>query len=170
MKRSNDLKFLHATFRTKVEGVLAECARRKVPMVVFEAYRSAARQGELYAQGRTKLWDENKQRLKPVTKAQPWTSLHQYGLAADFVLNIPGVNPWANSPHWQTLHQIAAGFDLVPLSFELSHLQPAGMNVAALQAGRFPKGGGVEWAQNMVAAIRAYPQGAPPIAGVDGGV
>ena len=170
MKRSIDLKFLHAAFRPKVEGVLAECAKRKVPMVVFEAFRSAERQGEIYAQGRTKLFDDNKQRLKVVTKAVPWTSLHQYGLAVDFVLSIPGVNPWANSPHWQTLHQIAAGFDLVPLSFELSHLQPVGMNVSALQAGKFPKGGGVEWAQNMVAAIRAYPNGAPPIASVNGGL
>lgn len=170
MARSADLKFLHADFRRKVEGVLAECQRRKVPMVVFEAFRSAARQGELYAQGRTKLFDDNKQRLKVVTKAVPWSSLHQYGFAVDFVLNIPGVNPWANSPHWTTLHQIAAGYDLTPLSFELAHLQPANMSVAALKAGKFPKGGGIDWAENMVAAIRAWPQGAPPIAAVNGGV
>ena len=135
-------------------------------MVVFESFRSAARQAELYAQGRTKLFDDNKQRLKVVTKAVPWSSLHQYGFAVDFVLSIPGVNPWANSPHWATLHQIAAGFDLVPLSFELAHLQPANVSVSALQAGKFPRAGGVDWAANMRDAIRAYPLGAPPIAQV----
>lgn len=165
-KRSTDLNLLHAGFRAKVQGVIAELARQKVPMVVFEAFRSAARQGELYAQGRTKLFDDNKQKLKVVTKAPPWSSYHQYGFAVDFVLAIPGVNPWANSPHWATLHRIGAQFDLMPLSFEAAHLQPKDVSIAALRAGNFPRAGGVSWAANMRQAIKDWPEGAPPIAQV----
>lgn len=154
MPVSADLTLLHASFRVKVEGVLAECKKRGVPMRVFEAFRSAKRQNELFT------------KVPKVTNARAWSSLHQYGFAADFVLNIPGVNPWAKSPHWQTLHQIAAGFDLVPLSFEMAHLQPANVSLSALQAGRFPAGGGVTWAENMLKAIAEHPQGAPSASGV----
>lgn len=147
--RSSDLSLLHASFRVKVEGVVAELARRQVPLAVFEAFRSAARQAELYAQGPN------------VTRAKPWSSFHQFGFAVDFAIRRNGVWSWEKSPHWQTLHQIAAGFYLTPLSFEMAHLQPANMSIGALQRGEFPAGGGEVWAANLRAAINAHPSGAP---------
>ena len=154
MARSADLNLLHAGFRARVESVVQELRRREIPLAVFEAFRSAARQAELFAQGPN------------VTRAKPWTSFHQYGFAVDFAIKRNGVWSWEKSPHWKTLHEIAAGFDLVPLSFEMAHLQPANMSIQALQAGRFQVGGGAAWAENMRAAIKACPAGAPPIASV----
>lgn len=49
-------------------------------------YRTTAEQAELYAQGRTKLFDNNGKRLGIVTNAKPGQSIHNYGLALDIVL------------------------------------------------------------------------------------
>ena len=151
MSRSSDLTLLHAAFRAKVEGVIAALKSKGVPMEVFEAFRSAKRQAELFAQGPN------------VTRARPWTSLHQYGLAVDFALKIDGRWSWDKSPHWKTLHDIAKPFGLVPLSFEMAHLQPHDVVMSELRVGRFPADGGKAWADNLRAAVIACPVGAPPV-------
>jgi len=48
--------------------------------------RTDAEQAELYAQGRTKLFDNAGKRLVIVTNAKPGQSIHNYGLAFDIVL------------------------------------------------------------------------------------
>lgn len=48
--------------------------------------RTPEEQAELYAQGRTKLFDKDGKRLGKVTNAGPWQSIHQYSLAWDIVL------------------------------------------------------------------------------------
>ena len=48
--------------------------------------RTFAEQADLYAQGRTKLFDAQGKKLGIVTKASPGRSLHNYGLAVDIVL------------------------------------------------------------------------------------
>jgi peptidoglycan L-alanyl-D-glutamate endopeptidase CwlK len=48
--------------------------------------RTFEEQAEIYAQGRTKLFDKNGKRLGKVTNASPGSSFHQYGLAVDIVL------------------------------------------------------------------------------------
>ena len=48
--------------------------------------RSFEQQAELYAQGRTKLFDKQGKRLGIVTNAKPGQSYHNYGLALDIVL------------------------------------------------------------------------------------
>ena len=48
--------------------------------------RSIQEQDELYAQGRTKLFDNNGKRLGIVTKAKGGQSIHNYHLAWDIVL------------------------------------------------------------------------------------
>lgn len=50
--------------------------------------RSIQEQDELYAQGRTKLFDNNGKRLGIVTKAKGGQSIHNYHLAWDIVLLI----------------------------------------------------------------------------------
>lgn len=49
-------------------------------------YRSFEQQADIYAQGRTKLFDKDGKRMGIVTKAKPGMSFHQYGLAVDFCL------------------------------------------------------------------------------------
>lgn len=48
--------------------------------------RSFQEQAALYAQGRTKLFDANGNKLKIVTNAKPGQSYHNYGLAPDICL------------------------------------------------------------------------------------
>lgn len=48
--------------------------------------RTPEEQAELYAQGRTKLFDKNGKRLGKVTNAKPFQSMHNYSLAWDVVL------------------------------------------------------------------------------------
>lgn len=48
--------------------------------------RTNAEQDALYAQGRTKLFDNNGKRLGVVTNAKGGQSIHNYGLAFDIVL------------------------------------------------------------------------------------
>lgn len=48
--------------------------------------RTITEQNELYAQGRTKIYDSNGKRLGKVTNAKGGQSIHNYGLAFDIVL------------------------------------------------------------------------------------
>ena len=48
--------------------------------------RTFQEQADLYAQGRTRLFDSNGKRLGIVTKADAGQSIHNYGLALDIVL------------------------------------------------------------------------------------
>lgn len=50
--------------------------------------RTFPEQAELYAQGRTKIFDANGKRLGKVTNAKAGQSYHNYGLAIDIVLLI----------------------------------------------------------------------------------
>lgn len=155
---SRDLNLLHADFASRVAKVCAELKRRNIPLEVFEAFRSAKRQGELYAQGRTKPGNI-------VTKAKPWSSFHQYGLAVDFALKIKGVWSWDNSRenagHWQALRAIGEEYGLRALSFEMAHLEFAGTSSGLLSNGAYPPGGGKAWVDTMRQAIKDYPLGAP---------
>lgn len=81
--RQSDLGVLHPVVRDAVERVIAQLQAEQIPFQVFEAYRSPQRQRMLFAQGRTAPGDI-------VTKARPWSSYHQFGLAVDFVLRIDG--------------------------------------------------------------------------------
>ena len=48
--------------------------------------RTFQKQADLYAQGRTRLFDSNGRRLGVVTNAKAGQSIHNYGLALDIVL------------------------------------------------------------------------------------
>jgi peptidoglycan L-alanyl-D-glutamate endopeptidase CwlK len=156
-KPNRDLALLHPAFREAVEKVLAELAAEKIPFELFEGFRSAERQGWLYAQGRT--------RVGPiVTRALPWWSYHQYGLGADFVLRYDDPTTpkhaiewsWRGDPGWwKRLHEVGRAHGLEPLSFEAPHLQLAGLQVVDLRAGRLPAGGDAGWMENLAACARS---------------
>lgn len=160
IKRSSDLVYLHPEFRRKVELVLGALERRSIPFEVFEASRSPERQARLY-------------RKRPrVTKARPWRSMHQYGLAADFVLRIDGRWSWSTKTKqhrawWSDLHGIASEVGLVPISWEKPHLQLAGVHIGDLRKGRYPAGGDDPWVWHLNKSIRRHPRGAPRLAEYD---
>ncbi|WP_214000514.1 M15 family metallopeptidase [Arsukibacterium sp.] len=158
MSRDTAPEHLHPVFRHKVELLLQDLAHASLPFQVFEGFRSPQRQRELYSQGRSKPGPR-------VTNADAWRSLHQYGVAADFVLYIDGRWSWDDSGErkkwWQQLHQLAAKHGLQPLSWELPHLQMQDLKLTQLQAGNYPVGGDSSWAENLQQAISNW-QGLPP--------
>jgi len=84
------IQLLHPKLRTEVEKMYTN---QIVPALTGRAFcrfaytlRTFAEQDALYAQGRTKLFDSNGNRLGVVTKAKGGQSIHNYGLALDIVL------------------------------------------------------------------------------------
>lgn len=86
---------------------------------IFEGWRSPARQRTLMKRG-------------SVTKAGPWLSAHQYGLAADFAAR--PAEPirkggsidwqWRDSDPWHILHRQAAMQGLeAPIPWDKGHVQ-----------------------------------------------
>lgn len=152
---------LHPTFRAKAERLIAKLSAEQIPFRLFEGFRSPARQRMLYAKGRTAPG-------KRVTRARPWQSFHQYGVAGDFVLYEDGRWSWNTKEHrkqwWERLHILGEEEGLKALSFELPHLQLQDLSLADLRAGRYPEGGDASWADNLAEAITEWPGGgAPPI-------
>ncbi len=148
---------LHPAFRSRVTRVLAQLAAEGIPFRIFEAYRSPQRQRWLWDQGRSRPG-------AIVTKAQPWESYHQYGLASDLVLHVDGQWSWdtagPRAAWWKRMQEIGRANGLEALSFELPHLQLAGTSIAQLRAGTYPAGGDESWANGLAGAIYAW-QGAP---------
>lgn len=84
------IQLLHPKVRTEVEQIYRN---QIVPALTGRAtcrlsytLRTFAEQDSLYAQGRTRLYDANGNRLGVVTKAKGGQSIHNYGLALDIVL------------------------------------------------------------------------------------
>jgi len=84
------IQLLHPKVRTEVENIYKN---QIVPALTGRAIcrfaytlRTFAEQDALYAQGRTKLFDANGNRLGVVTKAKGGQSIHNFGLALDIVL------------------------------------------------------------------------------------
>lgn len=162
MRRNSDLELLHPTCRGKVEALRGSLAAEDLAFQPFEAYRSPQRQAMLFAQGRT-------QPGPIVTKARPWSSFHQYGLACDFVLFLDGRWSWDDSGErarwWARLHELARAVGLVPLSWERPHVQMEGVSLDELRAGRYPPGGNRAWAENLAQEIMTWNDSppAPPL-------
>lgn len=158
-ERRSDFSALHPMVRKAVEATHKQLVAEGHPFEVYETYRTPKRQTFLFAQGRTRPG-------KIITKAGPWSSYHQYGLAADFVLKINGNWSWddkgARAKSWRRLHEIGRQNGLEPLSFELPHLQMAGLQVSQLRKGIYPSGGDATWAENLRATIIDWANGGPP--------
>lgn len=82
----------------KADAVVAEMAARGHAVRVVEGYRSIERQNELYAQGR------NGDTRPRVTNAKGGESLHNYGVAVDFVFRKEGYN--ASDTLWALLGKV----------------------------------------------------------------
>ena len=120
-----------------------ELRRRGLPFCLFEGLRTWERQAELYAQGRTAPGPV-------VTWAQPGSSFHFYGLAADYVLDgtpdRPGVQ-WSwelkadldadGRSDWEQMAEVAAetgletGWGFPGRKVDPPHVQyPCGLTIA----------------------------------------
>jgi hypothetical protein len=75
----NAVDLLEPTMRAKVKSIIDDAKAYGLDFMVFETFRSAARQKKLYDQGATQL--------KKV-------GVHNYGLACDIVKSINGQPSW----------------------------------------------------------------------------
>jgi len=84
------IRLLHPSLRSQVEHmyraqIVPALSGRAICRFAY-TLRTFAEQDALYAQGRTKLFDANGNRLGIVTKSKGGQSYHNYGLAFDIVL------------------------------------------------------------------------------------
>jgi hypothetical protein len=79
LKPVNDLALVEPLLRKLVRQIISDAAADGIKLMVFETYRSQARQSRLFAQGATQL--------KTV-------GVHHYGLACDLVKDISGTPSW----------------------------------------------------------------------------
>lgn len=87
-----------------------EAGATKTLFIPFETYRSPMRQEELFKQ------------KPPVTKARPWYSAHNYGLAVDYVAFDD--EPWGDHHDWQFLEDRAKAHGLTrPIRWDLGHIE-----------------------------------------------
>jgi hypothetical protein len=77
--RVNDLALLEPHVRAKVLAILHDAAAHGVSLMVYETYRSEARQLALFNAGASKLRQ---------------VGCHHYGLACDIVYNVNGEPSW----------------------------------------------------------------------------
>jgi peptidoglycan L-alanyl-D-glutamate endopeptidase CwlK len=82
--RLRDPLLLHPTFRLRVEELRQRLIRERIPLEIYETVRTPWRQAALYSRGRI----DGSGRI--ATNAKAWESLHQYGLAVDFVFLLDG--------------------------------------------------------------------------------
>lgn len=141
MPRISDTTALHSAFREIAQQLQDELNAAGIPLYPYETVRSPFRQAELYAIGR-----QTGVRGKTVTRAQPWQSFHQYGLAVDFVFHVDNKWSW-NEPKygmWKELTVRAEHLGLRSLSFEKPHVEFQ-YPLSKLTSGYFPTGGGDRW-------------------------
>lgn len=94
------IKLMHPKVREEVEHLyraqIVPALTGTMTCRFVQTLRTYQEQADIYAQGRTKLYDAHGNKLGIVTKAKPGYSLHNYGLAIDIALiNGPTVS-WDN--------------------------------------------------------------------------
>lgn len=139
---NRDPKMLHPAFRNRALRTVARLNAEGIPFGIYEGLRGPWRQNHLYASGRTRPG-------RILTPVQAWDSLHQFGLAADFVLALEGRWSWdddeAHAPMWDRLEAVGADEGLVSRPGERPHLQLADVSVADLKAGKLPPNTDAAW-------------------------
>lgn len=111
--------------RAKVQRWYDQCFDAGILVYVYEGHRTCERQNLLFAQGRTRKGIK-------VTNARGGQSMHQYGLAVDFVPlkmhpKASGMYEadWDNEKMYERAHEIANNCGLRRLSWETPHLEDA---------------------------------------------
>jgi hypothetical protein len=94
----SSLELLEPNFRQKIERLIIAAAAQGHKLMVYETFRSQARQEQLYKEKKTEL------RTKGV---------HHYGLAADIVFDVHGEPRWPSAEHFSILEPLARAQDLI---------------------------------------------------------
>ncbi len=183
MERINDLSSLHPVFLAKVQALRSAIKAAGLPMDVYETWRMPSRQRDLWRKGRETLgphatFKGDPEKLadvafrvaavhadltalgRTVTKAQPFWSFHQYGMAADFVFfpnataKTMGFPSWDEpvKGQWDTFTELAHKAGLRTLSFERPHVELP-VSIDSLRRGEYPSGGNEEWEEALFRAI-----------------
>lgn len=155
--RRTDLEALHPILRESVLQLLQSFQSEGLPFRLYEGFRSPQRQAWLYQQGQSSG--------SMITESDAWASYHQYGLAVDFVLWLNGTWSWntlgINAGRWQRLYDLGERVGLEHRTVEVPHLQVSGLNLADLQAGKFPSDGDDSWRDSLEASVISW-SGTPP--------
>jgi hypothetical protein len=150
---NRDPKMLHAAFRDRALRTVSRLNAEGIPFGIYEGMRGPWRQNHLYASGRSRTG-------RLLTPVQAWDSLHQFGLAADFVLALEGRWSWdadeGQAHMWDRLEAIGADEGLVSKPGERPHLQLAGVEVADLAAGRLPPGADAAWTSAFAWMVQSW--------------
>jgi hypothetical protein len=96
LKPINDMALVEPVTRGLVQQIVADAAADGHKLMVFETYRSQARQSKLFDQGATKL--------KTV-------GVHHYGLACDLVKDVGGQPSWKGD--FKFLAKLAKKYKLI---------------------------------------------------------
>jgi peptidoglycan L-alanyl-D-glutamate endopeptidase CwlK len=136
-RSERNLKTLQPNAEARFREWLRAARKAGIPAVIICGTRTFAEQADIYAQGRTKPGPI-------VTKAAPGDSMHNYGVAIDFVV-FDGVDekggvgqPRWDSPLMAKAGQIALGMGLdwggAWQTFkDTPHIQLAGLRIAGLR-------------------------------------
>jgi len=118
----HDMTLLRKPFREQVEALLGMLAKENIPLAVYETVRSPLRQSLLYAVGRV---ETEPHFGRTITRARPYESAHQFGLAVDLVFRINGKWTWEEPEWglWDRMQELAKAAELETLSFEKPHVQ-----------------------------------------------
>lgn len=139
---NRDPKMLHPAFRNRALRTAARLNAEGIPFGIYEGMRGPWRQNNLYASGRVRPG-------RILTPVKAFESLHQYGLAADFVLSVDGHWSWdsdeSQARMWERLHAVGAEEGLVSKPGEVPHLQLADVSIEDLRAGRLPPDSDAAW-------------------------
>ncbi len=150
-KRSSSLEYLHPQVRERAACLIQACHAEGAPFEIFETYRHPERQAALF---------KKRVKGKRVTKAKPWRSYHQYGLAVDIVLKPGGNWSWSTKGEckqwWKRLHILGREQGLEPLSWEKPHMQLSGFPMSKLRQGEYPGDGDDAWVYNLNRAIERW--------------
>ena len=112
---NRNLSLLAPLVREQALKAIDECKSQGYDIAIFEGWRSPERQAELFAQGR-------KTPGKIVTRATPFFTLHNYGLAVDIAYFVKGRWTWEGDFDRVVPVFKSHGFEEPP-SFEKAHFQ-----------------------------------------------
>lgn len=136
MTRLNSPSLLHPAFAERLQLLVAHLQAEDPGFQAYETVRPPERQVEMHSAGRS--------------RAAPYQSAHQFGVAADIVFCDGGMWRWPakDDPRWEPLIRLAPQFGLECLSWERPHVQMEGFDWRHLAPGPMGTAEWTEWLAN----------------------